>query len=116
MGWKETWAVDERMRLMMAAEKQEEAAAALCQQFGVSRAVGYKWLGRYREAGVEGLLDCSRAPCSRWHDPMANPTPAKLNATAFARIRAGGDRGSTLGLKHVVKKDCPANPTRCPRA
>jgi putative transposase len=68
MGWKETWAVDERMRLMMAAEKQEEAFAALCRQFGVSRRVGYKWLGRYREAGVEGLLDRSRAP---QHHPQA---------------------------------------------
>jgi putative transposase len=62
MGWKETCAVDERMRFVIALEKREESFAAICRQFGVSRRVGYKWLGRYEEAGVEGLLDRSRAP------------------------------------------------------
>src|SRR5260370_30042826 len=67
MGWRETCAVDERMRLVMAAERQEEPFAAVCRQFGVSRRVGYKWLARYREAGVEGLLDRSRAPLNHPH-------------------------------------------------
>src|SRR5271156_331609 len=61
MGWRETCAVDERMRFVMAAEKREEPFAAICRQFGVSRKAGYKWLGRYQEAGVEGLFDRSRA-------------------------------------------------------
>ncbi len=68
MGWKETCAVDERMRFVMTVEKGEEPFAAVCRQFGVSRKVGYKWLGRYRQDGVEGLLDCSRAPR---HHPQA---------------------------------------------
>ena len=62
MGWTETCAVDERMRFVIAAEKHEESFAALCRRFDVSRRVGYKWLARYREAGVAGLLDYSRAP------------------------------------------------------
>src|SRR5260370_18232340 len=62
MGWTETCAVDERMRFVLAAERQEEAFAVVCRRFGVSRKTGYKWLERYREAGVEGLLDRSRAP------------------------------------------------------
>src|SRR5215470_131640 len=62
MGWKETCAVDERMRFMLAVERQEEAFAALCRRFGVSRTTGYRWLERYEEAGVEGLVDRSRAP------------------------------------------------------
>src|ERR1700677_2811852 len=62
MGWMETCAVDERMRFVIALEKREESFAAICRQFGVSRRVGYKWLGRYEEAGVEGLLDRSRGP------------------------------------------------------
>ena len=67
MGWMETCAVDERMRFVMAAEKHEESFAALCRGFGVSRRVGYKWLARYREAGVPGLLDRSRAPLRHPH-------------------------------------------------
>ena len=37
MGWRETCAVDERMRFVIAAEKHEEPFAALCREFGVSR-------------------------------------------------------------------------------
>ena len=62
MGWMETSAVDERMRFVLAAEAKEEALAALCRRFAVSRKTGYKWLGRYRESGVAGLDDRSRAP------------------------------------------------------
>jgi putative transposase len=65
MGWKETCAVDERMRFVIAVEKREESFAAACRQFGVSRRVGYKWLARYQEAGVEGLHDRPRAGDSR---------------------------------------------------
>jgi putative transposase len=62
MGWTETRVVDERMRFVMAALEHEEAFAAICRRFGVSRRTGYKWLARYEETGVEGLMDRSRAP------------------------------------------------------
>jgi len=64
----ETCAVDERMRFVMVVEAREEAFAAVCRRFGVSRKSGYKWLERYGEAGVEGLVDRSRAPL---HHPQA---------------------------------------------
>jgi putative transposase len=67
MGWTETCAVDERMRFVIAAAKHEESFAGLCRRFSVSRRVGYKWLARYREASVEGLLDRSRAPLHHPH-------------------------------------------------
>ena len=62
MGWMETCAVEQRMRFVMAIEKRGESFASVCRRFGVSRRVGYKWLGRYQEEGVEGLADRSRAP------------------------------------------------------
>jgi putative transposase len=62
MGWKETCAVDERMRFVIAVEKREDSFAAICRQFGVSRRVGYKWIARFEEDGAEGLFDRSRAP------------------------------------------------------
>src|SRR6267154_1567468 len=67
MVWMETCAVDERMRFVMSAVAGEEAFAAVCRRFGVSRKTGYKWLERYREDGVEGLLDRSRAPRQHAH-------------------------------------------------
>jgi len=62
MGWKETCAMDERMRFMLAIEQREETFAALCRRFNVSRKTGYKWLNRYQAEGIEGLTDQSRAP------------------------------------------------------
>ena len=65
MVWKETCAVDERMRFVMAIESGDESFAATCRRFGVSRRVGYKWFARYRLDGVSGLSDRSRAPHRR---------------------------------------------------
>lgn len=62
MGWKETCAVDERMRFVLAIEAGDEPVAAVCRRFGVSRKSGYKWLERYRSEGLAGLADRSRAP------------------------------------------------------
>jgi putative transposase len=70
MGWTETCAVDERMRFVMAAEEGDMPFAALCREFRVSRKTGYKWLERYAEEGVAGLVDRSRAPL---HHPQATP-------------------------------------------
>lgn len=68
MGWKETCAVEERMRFVMLVERNEVAVAEACRQFGVSRKTGYKWIERYQEAGLEGLVDRLRAPR---HHPQA---------------------------------------------
>ncbi|WP_198032069.1 helix-turn-helix domain-containing protein, partial [Mesorhizobium sp. LSHC426A00] len=38
---------------------------ALCAAYGISRKNGYKWLGRYREFGPEGLHDLPRAPLNQ---------------------------------------------------
>ena len=65
MVWKETCAVEERMRFVLAVEAGEESIAAICRRFGVSRVTGYKWLERYRLDGVSGLSDRSRAPHRR---------------------------------------------------
>ncbi|RWP39617.1 helix-turn-helix domain-containing protein, partial [Mesorhizobium sp.] len=40
----------------------EETMSELCVAYGVSRKTGYKWLGRYRALGPEGLHDLPRAP------------------------------------------------------
>jgi putative transposase len=68
MGLEGTCAVEERMRFVLAVEERQESFAAVCRRFGVSRRTGYKWLGRYQQAGVEGLSDHSRAP---HHHPHA---------------------------------------------
>jgi len=62
MPWKETCAVDERVRFVIEVSKREERKSALCRRFGISRPTGYKWLRRYAEQGLSGLEDRSRCP------------------------------------------------------
>jgi putative transposase len=112
MGWLETCAVDQRMRFVLAAEKHEESFAALCRRFGISRRVGYKWLGRYQEAGVSGLDDRPRAPLHHPHaitDEIAerclavrraHPSWGPVKVRAYLERRAPGrdwPAASTIG-------------------
>ena len=62
MPWKETRVSDERMRLIVEYEYEDESMAELCRKYGVSRKTGYKWLSRWLEEGPAGLDDRSRAP------------------------------------------------------
>ena len=62
MPFTETSVMDERMCFVAACLRGEEPMALLCGHYGISRKTGYKWLGRYREAGLAGLSDRSRAP------------------------------------------------------
>lgn len=62
MPWRETRAVDERVRFVLAVEAGDEPMAMVCRRFGISRRHGYKWLARWRAEGTAGLADRSRAP------------------------------------------------------
>ncbi len=62
MPWRETCAMDERMKLMLELEAGEESVSELCRYYGVSRKTAYKWRSRYRLEGCMGLSDRSRAP------------------------------------------------------
>lgn len=62
MAWKVSCVMDERLKFLSDCLSGEFSMAEACRRHGVSRETGYKWLARYRELGVEGLQDRSRAP------------------------------------------------------
>jgi putative transposase len=62
MTWNETHVMDERLKFIAAVMEGDETMTALCERFGISRKTGYKWQGRYLEAGPCGLEDRWRAP------------------------------------------------------
>lgn len=131
MGWMETCAVDERMRFVMAVAGQEECFAATCRRFGVSRKTGYKWLARYEQDGVAGLVDRSRAP--RAHPQAlaseiverclavrrAHPTWGPVKVRAFLQRREPGTvwpAASSIGavfdregltVRRKLRRRCP---------
>ncbi len=67
MPWKETCAMDERLRLVLLV-KDGESVSEAARQCGVSRVTAYEWLGRYGSQGLAGLVERSRAPV---HHPNA---------------------------------------------
>jgi putative transposase len=62
MPWREVCPMDEKMRFIAALLAEEESVTALCEEYGISRKTGYKWLVRYLEGGPAGLAERSRAP------------------------------------------------------
>lgn len=72
MPWTETDAVTQRHKFILAHQEGLFSMTELCLRFGISRKTGYKWLGRYREEGLDGLRDRSRAPA---HSPHRTPEP-----------------------------------------
>ena len=112
MGYLEARAVDKRMRFVTAVEAGEETMAVLCRRFDLSRKTGYKWLARYRAAGIAGLADRPRAPHAHPHAVeaavieqclavrRAHPTWGPVKVRAFLRRRDGAlvwPAASTIG-------------------
>jgi putative transposase len=62
MPWKESVAMEERLRFVHDALSDRFDMSELCARYGVSRRIGYKWLARYEADGRRGLVDQSRAP------------------------------------------------------
>jgi len=67
MPWHETNPMLERHHFVHDLESGQWTMTELCERYGISRNTGYKWLHRYRQHGVQGLHDRSRAPRSSPH-------------------------------------------------
>jgi transposase InsO family protein len=61
MPWKARNPVDLRMEFVTRRRKGERMSD-LCSEFGISRKTGHKIWNRFKDVGLEGLLDASRAP------------------------------------------------------
>jgi putative transposase len=62
MPWSETTPMSQRREFVEDAERGLYGMRELCARYGISRRIGYKWLARYREQGLSGLVDQSRRP------------------------------------------------------
>ncbi len=82
MPWKRTDPMEERIRFVMEARSEVFQMSELSEHYGVSRKTAYKWLQRYREGGVTGLQDRSRAPHQCPHR-----TPAAVGEALIAARR-----------------------------
>ncbi len=67
MSWKGVTIMDQRVRFISEYLNNYFAVSELCNQFEISRKTGYKWIGRYKQFGPEGLKDKSSKPTSCPH-------------------------------------------------
>jgi putative transposase len=62
MPWKERSAMEEKHSFIMEYLADGTSVTELCRAFGISRALGYKYIRRYWEEGEAGLAERPRAP------------------------------------------------------
>ena len=62
MPWKETCAMDQKVRMIGDFLKDEHTISELGEHYQVSRKTIYKWISRYKVGGIEALEESSRAP------------------------------------------------------
>jgi len=62
MAWRQTKVEDQREQLIIEYINKTASMKDLCEAYGVSRKTAYKWYQRYKEGGVDALVDRSRAP------------------------------------------------------
>ena len=89
MPWKMMDVREQRVQFVVAASRREKSFSALCEEFNVSRPTGRLWLQRYREQGIAGIAERSRAP---QHRPRQ--TPAGLEAQVVELRRQYPDWGA----------------------
>ena len=66
MPWKVSSVMEQRYELIREFRNGESSISELAERYGLSRKTIYKWLGRYDEAGLEGLQDRSSRPHTQW--------------------------------------------------
>ena len=54
--------MEEKQRFINLARSDRYTITELCEEFGITRKTGHKWLGRYADGGLSGLAEHSRAP------------------------------------------------------
>ena len=89
---------EQRVRFIHDWQKQEESMAELCRRHGVSRRVGYKWLGATNKA-VLTLSKTARARSQR----HPNQTPPEIEQRILD-LRGEHSRWGPTTLKAVLER------------
>lgn len=80
MSWKETCAMDERIKFIDVLLTSGRTMTEVCEFFNVSRKTGHKWRARFLAGGRSGLKDRSRATLSHPNEMDASVKELLLSA------------------------------------
>ena len=109
MPWRQVTPMSEKKEFINLAVREGANISRLCRYFQVSRKTAYKWLQRYRQGGVAGLVERSRRP---GHSP--GQTPAILEEAVLGvreQHPAWGGRKIRARLQHLGWAAVPAAST-----
>ena len=110
MPWRTESVMDQRVEFVLRARRGEEAMAALCREYAISRPTGYLWLQRYQAVGsVTGLAEHSRRP-------LRSPTrTAEELAAAVLALRDEKGWGGPKIAKVRERRGLPVAPATAQR-
>lgn len=100
MPWKESHAMDEKMKFigrLLSGEKM----AVVCREFGITRRTGYKFWDRYRTIGIDGLADRARRPVR-----YANQLPMQLEKAILSIKQEKPSWGAPM-IREMVRRKYP---------
>jgi transposase InsO family protein len=93
--------MDEKASFIFEWESGESTVSALCESFGISRTLGYRYISRYLDYGRAGLVEQPRAPRRVW-----NRTDEDL-VQAVVELRGGKPRLGALKLQTLLQEQFP---------
>jgi putative transposase len=104
MPWQEVSPVDLRFEFNQAYATHRFSMTELCDQYGISRKTGYKWVDRFEAEGRAGLADRSRRP---------HTSPRATEATIVERLCDARRRHPTWSARKliaVLRRQAPDEP------
>jgi putative transposase len=93
--------MEEKLRFIFEHELRERTMTELCERYEITRQTGYVWLRRYREAGIAGLAEYSRA-AHRHRNQMPEEIEQRVLGLRQAHMRWGPRK-----LKRILERDEP---------
>ena len=88
--------MDEKTSFIFEWESGESTVSALCESFGISRTLAYRYIARYLDHGRAGLVEQSRAPRRVW-----NRTAEELEQ-AIIELRRQKPRRGALKIRKLL--------------
>jgi len=93
--------MEEKLRFVFEYDLGEHSMSELCQRYGVARETGYVWVRRYRQTGMAGLVERSRA--AHRHE---NQTPEEIEQKVL-ELRQAHMTWGPRKLKRILERDEP---------
>lgn len=111
MPWQEIKPMDQKILFIADYLRGLYSHTELCTRYGISRKTGYKWLARYQQFALEGLVERSRRP---QQSPLATPYPIRkaiIELRSKSRVPLGAKKIRALLEQRYPNQALPSKST-----